>query len=90
MATRKAFGTALLKLGRNNDRVVNVDGDVKNSTFSIDLEVCVAILLYEFSFNHSVRLKVDTHRVRLKVDTRINIFNLIVASLLPFIRLCGK
>ena len=90
MATRKAFGTALLKLGRNNDRVVNVDGDVKNSTFSIDLEVCVAILLYASSFNHSVRLKVETHNVRLKVDahrvrlkvgTRINIFNLIVASL---------
>ena len=39
VATRKAFGTALLKLGRNNHRVINVDGDVKNSTFSIDLEV---------------------------------------------------
>ena len=39
VATRKAFGTALLKLAKNNNRVINVDGDVKNSTFSIDLEV---------------------------------------------------
>uniref|UniRef100_H3B2I8 Transketolase n=1 Tax=Latimeria chalumnae TaxID=7897 RepID=H3B2I8_LATCH len=34
VATRKAYGTALEKLGRANDRVIALDGDTKNSTFS--------------------------------------------------------
>ncbi|XP_007450889.1 PREDICTED: transketolase-like protein 1 isoform X1 [Lipotes vexillifer] len=34
IATRKACGLALAKLGRANDRVVVLDGDSKNSTFS--------------------------------------------------------
>lgn len=34
VATRQAYGTALLKIGRNNERVVAFDGDTKNSTFS--------------------------------------------------------
>ena len=34
MSTRKAYGISLAAL--NNDRVVALDGDVKNSTFSID------------------------------------------------------
>lgn len=34
MATRKAYGMALAKLGRYNDQVVALDGDTKNSTFS--------------------------------------------------------
>ncbi len=34
VATREAFGTALAKLGKANPRVVSVDGDTKNSTFS--------------------------------------------------------
>uniref|UniRef100_UPI00398F1FF0 transketolase-like isoform X1 n=2 Tax=Pristiophorus japonicus TaxID=55135 RepID=UPI00398F1FF0 len=34
VATRKAYGTALAKLGRGNDRVIALDGDTKNSTFS--------------------------------------------------------
>ena len=34
MATRQAYGTAVLKLAKNNDRVVALDGDMKNSTFS--------------------------------------------------------
>lgn len=45
VATRKAFGTALLKLGKNNDRVINVDGDVGNSTFSVDLQVTKALMV---------------------------------------------
>ena len=32
VATRDAFGTALVKLGRQDDRIVALDGDVKNST----------------------------------------------------------
>jgi len=36
VATRAAFGQALLNLGRHNDRVVAIDGDVKNSTMSED------------------------------------------------------
>ncbi|XP_042523446.1 transketolase-like protein 1 [Dipodomys spectabilis] len=34
MSTRKACGLALAKLGRENDRVIVLDGDTKNSTFS--------------------------------------------------------
>ncbi|KAG9332424.1 hypothetical protein JZ751_014522 [Albula glossodonta] len=34
IATRKAYGLALAKLGRYNERVVALDGDTKNSTFS--------------------------------------------------------
>uniref|UniRef100_A0A4W3I938 transketolase n=1 Tax=Callorhinchus milii TaxID=7868 RepID=A0A4W3I938_CALMI len=34
MATRKAYGVALAKLGHDNPRVVALDGDTKNSTFS--------------------------------------------------------
>jgi transketolase len=32
MATREAYGTALVRLGARDDRVVALDGDVKNST----------------------------------------------------------
>ncbi|XP_048741477.2 transketolase-like protein 2 isoform X1 [Ostrea edulis] len=35
VATRAAYGTALVKIGKGNDRVVAMDGDTKNSTFSI-------------------------------------------------------
>ncbi|XP_058873406.1 transketolase-like protein 2 [Acipenser ruthenus] len=34
MATRRAYGIALAKLGEASDRVVALDGDTKNSTFS--------------------------------------------------------
>lgn len=34
VATRQAYGTALAKLAENNSRVVALDGDTKNSTFS--------------------------------------------------------
>lgn len=34
VATRLAYGTALVKLGKNNDRIVAMDGDTKNSTYS--------------------------------------------------------
>ncbi|XP_029456732.1 transketolase [Rhinatrema bivittatum] len=34
MATRKAYGLALAKLGHASDRVIAMDGDTKNSTFS--------------------------------------------------------
>lgn len=35
VATRLAYGTALVKLGEANAHVVALDGDVKNSTYSI-------------------------------------------------------
>ncbi|MEM2341271.1 MAG: transketolase [Candidatus Bathyarchaeia archaeon] len=35
IATREAFGRALVKLGEQNERMVVLDGDVKNSTFTI-------------------------------------------------------
>ncbi|XP_054160793.1 transketolase-like [Oppia nitens] len=34
IATRQTYGLALVKLGRNCDRVIAMDGDTKNSTFS--------------------------------------------------------
>ena len=34
VATREAYGTALAKLGDGDERIVALDGDVKNSTFS--------------------------------------------------------
>lgn len=34
IATRKAYGQALAKLGHASDRIVALDGDTKNSTFS--------------------------------------------------------
>src|SRR5438067_4222156 len=34
VATREAFGTALLRIGEVDNRVVAVDGDTKNSTYS--------------------------------------------------------
>ncbi|CAH2316401.1 transketolase 1 [Pelobates cultripes] len=34
IATRKAYGMALAKLGHANNRVIALDGDTKNSTFS--------------------------------------------------------
>lgn len=38
IATREAFGQALAALGRLDSRVVALDGDVKNSTFTEDFE----------------------------------------------------
>lgn len=35
VATRLAYGTALVKIGEANSSVVALDGDVKNSTYSI-------------------------------------------------------
>lgn len=34
IATRKAYGQALAKLGHSSDRIIALDGDTKNSTFS--------------------------------------------------------
>ncbi|XP_017123957.1 transketolase-like protein 2 [Drosophila elegans] len=38
VATRLAYGTALAKIGKNNQRVIALDGDTKNSTFSDKLK----------------------------------------------------
>jgi len=37
VATRAAYGDALVKLAKNNSHVIAMDGDTKNSTFSIKL-----------------------------------------------------
>ena len=36
VATRKAYGTGLIKIGNSNNRVVSLDCDTKNSTFADD------------------------------------------------------
>lgn len=38
VATRLAYGTALAKIGASNDRVIALDGDTKNSTYSEKLK----------------------------------------------------
>ena len=38
VATREAYGTAIAKLGASDDRIVALDADVKNSTFSDKFE----------------------------------------------------
>lgn len=38
IATRLAYGTALIKVAQNNTRVIALDGDTKNSTFSIKIK----------------------------------------------------
>lgn len=38
IATRVAYGTALVKIAENNDRVISLDGDMKNSTYSEKLK----------------------------------------------------
>ena len=38
VATREAYGTAIARLGASDDRVVALDADVKNSTFSEKFE----------------------------------------------------
>jgi transketolase len=38
IATREAYGAAIARLGDGDDRIVSLDGDVKNSTFSEKFE----------------------------------------------------
>lgn len=38
VATRLAYGTALAKIATNNGRVIALDGDTKNSTYSDKLK----------------------------------------------------
>ena len=47
VATREAFGTAIAKLGEADPRVVALDADVKNSTFSEKFEKAVPDRFYE-------------------------------------------
>ena len=47
IATREAYGTALVKLGEVEPRVVVLDADVKNSTFSDKFEKVFAGRFYE-------------------------------------------
>src|SRR3954463_4363158 len=47
VATREAFGTALAKLGEADARVVALDADVKNSTYSDKFEKVLADRFYQ-------------------------------------------
>src|SRR5262245_50811098 len=47
VATREAYGTAIAKLGQADPRVVALDADVKNSTFSERFEKAVPDRFYE-------------------------------------------
>ena len=48
IATREAYGTAIAKLGTADPRVVALDGDVKNSTFSEKFEAAHPDRFYQF------------------------------------------
>jgi transketolase len=48
VATREAYGSALTKLGEADDRVVALDADVKNSTFSEKFEKVLPDRFYQF------------------------------------------
>ena len=48
IATREAYGSALAKLGSVDPRVVALDGDVKNSTFSEKFEAAHPDRFYQF------------------------------------------
>lgn len=48
VATREAYGTGLTSLGRADDRVVALDADVKNSTFSDRFEKAFPDRFYQF------------------------------------------
>jgi len=47
VATREAYGAALAKLGASSPRVVAIDGDTKNSTFSEKLKAVDAARFFE-------------------------------------------
>src|SRR6185295_8418148 len=47
VATREAYGTAIAKLGEADSRVVALDADVKNSTFSDKFEKALPDRFYE-------------------------------------------
>ena len=71
IATRAAYGTALAKLAENNDRVIALDGDTKNSTFSNAMLKVDPNRYVTFS---NAMLKVDPNRyVKYKVQSRIAI-----------------
>ena len=42
IATRKAYGQALAKLGHASNRIIALDGDTKNSTFSELFKSCLS------------------------------------------------
>lgn len=44
IATRLAYGTALAKVAANNNRVIALDADTKNSTFSDKIKVVCVLL----------------------------------------------
>lgn len=50
IATRVAYGTALSKIADNNDRVIALDGDTKNSTYSDRIKVVCFFILNNISF----------------------------------------
>src|SRR5439155_16645685 len=47
VATREAYGTAIAKLGEADSRIVALDADVKNSTFSEKFEKALPDRFYE-------------------------------------------
>src|SRR5206468_3045386 len=56
VATREAFGTALVKLGEADARIVALDADVKNSTFSDRFEKAFPDRFYESFIAEQVML----------------------------------
>lgn len=58
VATREAYGTALVKLGDADPRIVALDGDVKNSTFSEKFEKAYPDRFYQIFIAEQVMVGV--------------------------------
>ena len=56
VATREAYGTALVKLGAADERIVALDADVKNSTFSEKFEKAFPNRFYQNYISEQVML----------------------------------
>jgi transketolase len=56
VATREAYGTAIARLGEANPRVVALDADVKNSTFSEKFEKALPDRFYEMFIGEQVMI----------------------------------
>ena len=58
VATREAYGAALARLAAGDDRIVAIDADVKNSTFSEKVEQAVPDRFYQMFIAEQVMLGV--------------------------------
>jgi hypothetical protein len=59
IATRLAHGTALEKLGKSCEYVIALDGDTKNSTYSIKFHVSYSSILFNSHISYRMHIPND-------------------------------